>query len=69
MDMHMLLVGHCSTVLSGSRKLFLTFAVLPGCRPPMMVALGFFSMYISNDIWELLFLLQGKCKNKGCIKF
>jgi hypothetical protein len=28
----------------------------------MMVALAF-SMFISNGIWQLLFLLQGRCKN------
>jgi ABC-type Fe3+ transport system permease subunit len=27
-----------------------TFAILPACRPPMMVALAFSSMFISNGI-------------------
>jgi hypothetical protein len=60
MRMHMLLVGHRSTVLSCLWKLFFHF-----CRPfRMQAALAFSSTFISNDIWQLAFLLQGQCKNE-----
>jgi hypothetical protein len=35
----------------------------------MVAALAFSSIFISNDIWQLVFLLQGKCKKEGCMKF
>jgi hypothetical protein len=44
------LVGYHGTVLSDSYNFFFTFAILPVCRPPMMVAMVFSSTFISNDI-------------------
>jgi hypothetical protein len=49
MDMHMLWLGIMALFEAVHENFFFTFAILPACRPPMMVALAF-SMFISNGI-------------------